>query len=185
MNDTCFAVNCQYTHDKLTPFSVDFTGKTAILGCMDNDELREKITKRLRELYEEKPPSHGVTRYGVHIAQQRFSDWKNAVPTQWVSLRIAAEFWGVSADYILRMTDNRFPKSSDELTVNQRSVADILQSLPEYRQEEVIRLAEVVLETYRKEEKAASEPSLYEKVKTNYEKGNDVKPRIIGEEEEG
>ena len=151
---------------------------------MNEEWLRGQIANRLSGLSaSKKTPQSGIRKDGIHIAQQRVSDWEkiSKVPQQWLSLRALAQWYEVSSDHILCLTDEPSSKPKRELSSDERSILDIMRELPELRREEVIRLAEVVLEIHRKEEREESEPSTFDRINRKYESG-DNGPRIIGDD---
>lgn len=153
---------------------------------MNEEWLRGQIANRLSGLSaDKKTPQSGIKKDGIHIAQQRISDWGKTVtlPGQWLSLRVLAQWYEVSEDYILSLTDDPTPKPKRDLSPDERSIFDIMKELPPHKREEVIQLAEVVLRMHRKEETEDSKPSLYDRAKEKYESGENA-PRIIGQNED-
>lgn len=122
----------------------------------------------------------------IRKSEQYISQLENGVnnPPTWPLLADIARLYRCSADWILGLTDEVESKPKRDLSADERSILAIMGALPEHKKEEVIRLAEVVLEIHRKEEKDESEPSLFDKIKGKYE-SNDNAPRIIGEDEDG
>lgn len=119
--------------------------------------------------------------HSAGMGARTWSDWESDPPDQLIWLVNLANRHEVSADYILGLTDDPSPKPKIKLSIDEHSIVKIMGELPEHKKEEVIRIAEVVLDMYRKQELEESAPSLYDKIEGQYGK-NDNTPHIIGED---
>lgn len=151
-----------------------------MLVSMDKKALAEIIANRISNLSGmKKTPQSGFVREGIKISQQRVSDWgkTDKVPGSWISLRALSDWYETSVDYILGATDDPSPTPKRELSIDERSILEIMRELSPDRREEVIRLAQVVRDMYQKED----EKSTFDKIEAKYESGDNA-PRIVGEE---
>lgn len=139
--------------------------------------------ERMKERREAMGWSPKEAAHQLDVTPQYIGQWedpRNLKRPTFEKISKICEIYECSADWLLGRPNAPIPHA--RLSIDERSIITIMKKLPEYRREEVIRHAEVVLEMHRKIEEEESKPSLFQTVLERYVSGEDDTPRIIGNE---
>lgn len=156
---TAFPITCQGVVGILSAFSVEIQRKTDIVVGMNEDETRKEISKRLVDLRNKKGASVGIGRDSSKFPQSTMWEWEANAPKQLTRLKMLAEWYGVSADYIITLIDTPLPIQRKQLPSATLSIREesatyevdtvqeliwIMRNLPEEKQKAIVEIAKVV-----------------------------------------
>jgi transcriptional regulator with XRE-family HTH domain len=110
--------------------------------------MYEMIAKRIAEIIStdlERPDNKQVALAGrLGISQPTLNKWKKGeVPTQFVDLRVLAEHFNYSADYLLGLTEDKNPHDKNFPHLG-REVLEAMQLMTEEHREELHELARLL-----------------------------------------
>jgi transcriptional regulator with XRE-family HTH domain len=110
------------------------------------------VALRLKELRERYGYSQAGMAKAVGMEQTAWSRWERNPPEALLQLRNISEYYGISADYLLGLSDN--PILTDRLFdgVDPDTIAalhSVTSQLPDNRREEWLRIGEILLQSSR------------------------------------
>lgn len=104
------------------------------------------ISNRLRELRDDLGNSQDGMAAAAGVSQRRWSDWERQDPQQMTALANVARHYGVSADYLLGLTDDPRPGSLSRLSPAGTAFLRMLQGMSEDAQRDAVAVAQVLYE---------------------------------------
>ncbi|MBP8293902.1 MAG: helix-turn-helix transcriptional regulator [Caldilineaceae bacterium] len=102
------------------------------------------MAKRLYDLREQANHSQEGIAAAAGVTQVTWSNWEKDPPSQFKALARIATKYGVSADYLLGITDDPSPRRGEALPAPVQEVVGLAVAWPDARQQELLAHAQVL-----------------------------------------